>query len=400
MMRAVLAPLLLAALLTLAWLPRRRPQAPARLPRRLGGWVRPGPRIVIRLGRWRGVALAPEQSLIVVGSTRSGKTRSVVLPNLVSFRGPVVVTSVKQDVLAASVRAARSSYGEVLVLGANEVANCRWDPAVEAGSAESAAAIAHALVACGPQIVPTSGEMRFWLQLAEPLVAAALRGAFLTGRTPLGLLEHPEELYRLLATHGEQGSAGEIALVHALEERQRDSILLTVRQVLLPFAERGADLPVRTIDGLLGPQVGTVCLVAELGLQERFETVFATLLGRLLGKLAGACQPRPWLVVLDELANLAPVPGLERFASVGVGHGVRLVSVVQDLAQLQARYPSSWGSIVNNHRARLFLGASGDPLTRSYIDALAPGTSQQDGWLLLEGGGPLVRLVAHPRRAS
>jgi type IV secretion system protein VirD4 len=396
----LLALALLALLVAMAWRPSSRREAPARLPRRVGRWLGTGPQIVIRLGRWRGVALAPEQSLLVVGATRSGKTQSVVLPNLVSFPGPVVVTSVKQDVLAASARAARSAHGQVLVLGANEIANCRWDPAAEARSAECAAAIAHSLVAGGPRRAPTSQETRFWLQLAEPLVAACLRGAFLTGHAPLGLLERPEELYRLLAAHGEDGSAEEVASVHALEERQRDSILLTVREVLLPFARFGADLPVRVVDELLAPEVGTVCLVADLALQERFEVVFATLLARLLATLAGAPQPRPWLVILDELANLAPVPDLERFASVGVGHGVRLVSVVQDLAQLRARYPSTWGSIVNNHRARLFLGASGDPLTRSYLESLAPGASQEHGWLLLEGAGPLVRLMARRRTAS
>jgi len=368
-----------------------------RLRCRVGWWLRPRPRIVIRLGRWRGIALAPGQSLIVVGSTRSGKTRSVVVPNLALFQGPVVVTSVKRDVLQADLLAARSAHGQALVLGAEEVANCRWDPVCEARSRERAVAIAHTLVSRHAQV---PAELRFWSELAEPLVAAGLRGAHLSGGVPLVVLEHPDELYRLLSGHGEQELAGEVLAVHGLEERQRDSILLTARQALLPYAGPVADLPVRTIDELLGPEVGTVCLVAELGLQDRFEAVLATLVGQLLRRLAEAPQTRPWLVILDELANLAPVAGLERFASVGVGHGVRLVSVVQDLAQLQARYPATWGSIVNNHRARLFLGASGDPLTRSYLDALAPGASMCGGWLLVEGAGPLTRLVVTGPRAS
>jgi type IV secretion system protein VirD4 len=54
----------------------------------------------------------------------------------------------------------------------------------------------------------------------------------------------------------------------------------------------------------------------------------------------------PLLVVLDEAANVAPLAELDVLASTAAGHGIQLVTVWQDLAQLTARYgprrPGRW----------------------------------------------------------
>jgi type IV secretion system protein VirD4 len=60
------------------------------------------------------------------------------------------------------------------------------------------------------------------------------------------------------------------------------------------------------------------------------------------------------LVVLDEAPNIAPVPDLDQIASTGSGQGLQLVTVVQDLAQVHARWGPKADSIINNHRAKLF----------------------------------------------
>ena len=52
---------------------------------------------------------------------------------------------------------------------------------------------------------------------------------------------------------------------------------------------------------------------------------------------AGPLDP-PLLVVLDEAANIAPLPDLDALASTAAGHGVQLVTIWHDLAQLTARY--------------------------------------------------------------
>jgi type IV secretory pathway TraG/TraD family ATPase VirD4 len=87
--------------------------------------------------------------------------------------------------------------------------------------------------------------------------------------------------------------------------------------------------------------------------------VFAALIQELVAliearssALGGPIEPAV-LLLLDELANIAPFPGLDELASTAAGMGVQLVSVCQDIAQLQARFGRRAGTIVNNHRAKL-----------------------------------------------
>jgi type IV secretory pathway TraG/TraD family ATPase VirD4 len=75
--------------------------------------------------------------------------------------------------------------------------------------------------------------------------------------------------------------------------------------------------------------------------------------------------------VLDEAANVAPLAELDVLASTAAGHGVQLVTVWQDLAQLNARYGPKGSSVVNNHRAKVFLSGIADPGTLEHASQLA-----------------------------
>ena len=82
---------------------------------------------------------------------------------------------------------------------------------------------------------------------------------------------------------------------------------------------------------------------------------------------------------LDEAANVAPLAELDVLASTAAGHGVQLVTVWQDLAQIQARYGERAGSVVNNHRAKVFLSGIADPATLEHASALI-GEAEQRSW--------------------
>jgi type IV secretion system protein VirD4 len=78
----------------------------------------------------------------------------------------------------------------------------------------------------------------------------------------------------------------------------------------------------------------------------------------------------PLLVVLDEAANIAPLADLDGLAATAAGHGVQLVTVWHDLAQITARYGARATTVVNNHRAKLFLSGISDPQTLDYASRL------------------------------
>jgi type IV secretion system protein VirD4 len=74
---------------------------------------------------------------------------------------------------------------------------------------------------------------------------------------------------------------------------------------------------------------------------------------------------------LDELANIVPVEELPALASQGAGRGVILMSIVQDLSQLRARYGADRAhSILNNHGCKVILPGIGDPETAEVASKL------------------------------
>ncbi|MBO0893641.1 MAG: TraM recognition domain-containing protein, partial [Acidimicrobiales bacterium] len=110
--------------------------------------------------------------------------------------------------------------------------------------------------------------------------------------------------------------------------------------------------------------------------QQRFQPLFSGLVTEVidaaveLAAARGAPLDPPLLVVLDEAANVAPLGDLDVLAATAAGHGVQLVTVWQDLAQISARYGQRAATVVNNHRAKVVLSGISDPATLEHMSAL------------------------------
>jgi type IV secretion system protein VirD4 len=89
----------------------------------------------------------------------------------------------------------------------------------------------------------------------------------------------------------------------------------------------------------------------------------------LANRHGGPLDP-PLLVVLDEAANIAPLRDLDSLASTAASHGIQLVSVFQDLAQITTRYGERAHTVVNNHRAKILLSGISDTQTLEYASRL------------------------------
>jgi type IV secretory pathway TraG/TraD family ATPase VirD4 len=79
---------------------------------------------------------------------------------------------------------------------------------------------------------------------------------------------------------------------------------------------------------------------------------------------------KPALFVIDEAANIAPLPDLAQLASTARGVGIQLVTIWQDFAQLQARYGTFAPTVINNHRAKVVLSGVSDTPTLDYLSRL------------------------------
>jgi type IV secretion system protein VirD4 len=343
----------------------------------------------LTLGRAGSLLAAEErQSVIVVAPSQSGKTTGLAIPALLEWRGPVLATSIKSDLLVDSITR-RQALGEVMVFDPAQVTGTvrtRATPLQSCGSWRGAMRVAHWLAASARSGSGGLRDSEFWYSTAEKLLAPLLFAAESGGETmesvvrwlDLGPEASDTEVSELLEASGSSEALRAWQASQNREERQRSSVFTTAEIILAAFADprvieetSGADYtPARLLDG----GMNTLYLCAPSHEQERLRTLFATMISELLALVyeSAAATGRPidppLLLVLDEAANIAPIPNLDEVASSGAGQGVQLLSVFQDLAQVKARYGDRAETIVNNHRAKLFGAGISDPATLGYVN--------------------------------
>ena len=84
---------------------------------------------------------------------------------------------------------------------------------------------------------------------------------------------------------------------------------------------------------------------------------------------AGPLDP-PLLVVIDEAAHVAPLPELDGLAATCASHGIQLVTVWQDLAQVRGRYGAACADGAQQPPGQALLPGIADPDTLEYASRL------------------------------
>ncbi len=235
-------------------------------------------------------------------------------------------------------------------------------------------------------------DSSFWYATASKLLAALFFAAARSGRTMRDVLrwldtrEVGEVLDALIATGVPEAIQAAQASWNR-EERQLSSVYTTAETVLAAFADAlasGGDCagsrsvesrninPRLLLDG--GSRTLYVCSPAHE--QRDLRPLFVALLEDVIHSALGTSNNRgtpldpPLLIVLDEAAHVAPLPDLDELAATAASHGVQLVTVWQDISQLSARYGAKALTVVNNHRAKIYLSGISDPATLEHASQL------------------------------
>lgn len=345
----------------------------------------------LTLGRHGRRLLAAEDraSVVVFGpSTVSLKTTGFAIPSVLEWEGPVLATSVKSDLLLTTIER-RRELGRAMVFdptGVTGIESVKATPLSGCGSWRGAMLVAHRL-ASSARSAGSSGleDADFWYSAAEKLLSPLLFAAASSGGEMADVIRwlndgaeaEPKVTERLSAAPDSKDALSAWNANWNREERQRSSIYTTAETILGAFADprvldatSAADYtPAALLDG----RANTLFLCASDYEQERLRALFASMIAELVAVVsdisAQTGQPidPPLLIALDEAANIAALPELDGLASTGAGKGIQLVSVFQDLAQVEARYGKRAQTIVNNHRAKVFASGIGDPSTLDYI---------------------------------
>jgi type IV secretion system protein VirD4 len=300
-----------------------------------------------------------EDSFLYLGPPRSGKGVNLVIPQCLAAPGAVIVTATRPDTLRATVDR-RREHGPVAVFDPQNISNTserlRWSPVHGCSDPLTAILRARALTAGAKLSGLRDGE--FWDAMAQAVVRCYLHAADLDGlpvRDVVSWVSRPTDPtpVRILRAHGgaAEGWAEELSAQAAADQRQRDSVWACVRRAFDALAdprvmESCSPSQGEAFDsGRFLDEQGTLYLVGSAGAQLSVAPLVSALIEdvvecgrRLAAQAEGGRLDPPLLLLLDEAANIAPIPSLPSLLSDGGGSGITTVAVLQSLAQARGRW--------------------------------------------------------------
>ena len=309
--------------------------------------------------------------VLVSAPTGTGKTRSVLAPAAVLWGGPAVVVSTKDDLFQL---VAQRRYGPQALIDLRPDYDATY-PGVDAMSFDPTKMITtpdQAVTAANTMMqmsavgmgsgVDSVSDAGIWESNTEGPLAAMLYAASKNGGgmdwvlLAVDNMEWDDE--KLPAAAGWQLAAMAVqdmplfynALRRTLDmdPKQRDSIALTMRKAVMPWMRlslRGNQPEAFTADFLDDPQATLFVLSSPEGaIAGAAVTLLENLIKLWRAKTARKEMLHRLLVVIDEAANVAPMPALRRHVGEGRGLGVNLLLAVQASSQFDTVYGSAYAN--------------------------------------------------------
>ncbi|MDQ3569826.1 MAG: type IV secretory system conjugative DNA transfer family protein [Actinomycetota bacterium] len=201
------------------------------------------------LGRVGGrlVATETQVSLAVVGPTGCGKSAGFAIPALLEWEGPVIATSVKTDLVEATI-ARRHQLGQVWLFdpaGCTGFGSSQWSPLDGCGDWSVAMRVTSWLCDAADAKRDTVTDGDYWYTQALKVLAPHLHAAALGGHTMRDVVrwidgQDQEPVRSVLRAHAgvgdeiERALNDEVAKDHRskIEPRTRAEVLESTRQVL------------------------------------------------------------------------------------------------------------------------------------------------------------------------
>jgi len=331
-----------------------------------------------------------ERSTLVLGPPRSGKTSSLVIPNILLSDGPVVSTSTKPDVMRATASSRRCDGWAFLYDPSGEVECPRgvervgWSPLTTAVRWDAAVVTADAMVGASRVLAPRSGE-HHWSERAGALISTLLHAAATEGRSMPDVLHWIDRhdgapaLEILASSAGEDAPATDLlAGIVATDPREQSGIWSTASGVLAAYRTQGALASTQTspldFDAFCGgPHTLYICSTGRR--QRQFAPLVVAAVGDVRDAAYARCRDErggpPTLLALDEVANIAPLPDLPAMVSEGAGQGLLVLACLQDLSQARGRWGQAADGFLSLFGTTVVLRGIADTATLRDLSALA-----------------------------
>lgn len=307
-----------------------------------------------------------------------------MIPAVIGHPGPVVVTSTKPDVLAATI-AARRARGRCLLWDPTatiptppEVERLRWSPILGCDDWDQAVARVHALaVAARPE--QYRGYDGHWVERAQALLAPLLHVAALIDADMACVLSwlHHRELLQpisLLTEYRSALAANILEGIAATDAKEQSGIFSTASGLLAAYRTNAALAAARHPDfdpAQFAASTDTLYICAPSTAQAQHAALVVALLDQIR---AATYQQRPYPAMLwglDELAHVAPLPDLPATIAEGGSQGLIVLACLQDLSQARGRWGSAADGFLTLFAHTVILAGVADLATLRQVSALA-----------------------------
>jgi type IV secretion system protein VirD4 len=369
-----------------------------------------------------------DRHVVTVGPNGSGKTRRLLVPNLYRLHDwSIVVIDIKGELAAftAANRASQPGHKVVvvdpfavipktyprLVEKYPYLASNGFNP-LEALDPDSED-FADEAMALAEAIIRVEGSEPHWGQSAQDLIAALIMSVRLSGlksrsfadvRLLLGQrADDFRESMREMAASGHVELAVKAARFADItgENRELNSIISTALTQTRWLDSRPikADLARGAFDyASIKRNPTTIYLVLPPRYLATHSTWLRLMLTSILLPLLRSVEDAkvPVLFMLDEFAQLGPMPVIENNLALMRGYGLKLWPVFQDLAQAKALYKERWESFIGNAGVVQSF-APQDVTTREYLSKMS---GQRLYWLKTGGVSASTSLGGHATQSS
>ncbi len=309
------------------------------------------------------VSSSGEGHLLLVAPTGSGKGRSVIIPNLLSYPGSCIVIDCKGE--AAMVTAdVRRQNGEVAIIDPFHVLSDNntgsfnpLDLAENKSAEQSAVMLARVLVG------EVTSRDPFWDNKAIELISGVLAHQITTDRSMEGaynMLFNGDVNYTLAVLLDSKAVTNTFAYnmissyLQISADVTRGGVLSTVQQYLALFGEKHVMNALGPssfdVSALLRGDPITIYLVIPPNKLSAFGGLLRLWVSSFIHLLTErTSQPEiPTLLVLDEAANLGHMDQLVTGITLLRSFGMRLMVAFQSVGQIKQLYKDDWTTIINN----------------------------------------------------
>ncbi len=311
-----------------------------------------------------------EAHTLVVAPTGSGKGRGVIVPNLLEWDGPAIVVDIKAEAFATTHRYRRSIGQRVIVLDPFHVTKMPSDALNPLDwLLDEPDAIADAAFMLAETITGTERSTRdpFWDAMAESLEAGLFAYAA-TEKDPskrnIGhvwdLINADDTVYDLAVLLDKNVGMNAFARTQIAAflqhegDKVRSSVRSTVQQHMRIFASELVQRSLATTTFDLkdirdGAPITIYIVIPATKLNSH-----AALLRLWLSVLLGIITERdyrpekPTLLIVDELAQIGPLPLILEAVTLLRGYGLRAMLLLQSISQLRTMWPTAHETITEN----------------------------------------------------